>query len=303
MTSLDHLLDIDSTPEDALRSILSEAGQIALASDRYREDCRDRLMINLFYEPSTRTRVSFEIAALRLGMQVVNVAAAGSSVVKGESLMDTFHTLQAMSPDVVVLRHPDNGAPLSLAEQAEPGVHLVNAGDGSRSHPTQGLLDALTLQLHFPDLSAITVLVAGDLNHSRVTASTVALLKKLGVGELRLASPPGLEAPADVAAGTVAFDSLDAALPGADAIMMLRIQHERMGGAAAPESAAYHREWGLTPQRLAVAGPDCIVMHPGPMNRVVEIAPEVADGPQSVIREQVRNGVFVRMAVLKALLS
>lgn len=303
MSPLQHLLDIDSTPLPALQAILSEAAQIARAPDDHRDACRDRLVVNLFYEPSTRTRVSFEIAALRLGMQVVNLAAAGSSVVKGESLLDTFHTLQAMSPDVIVLRHPDNGAPLTLAAEAEPGVHVVNAGDGSRAHPTQGLLDALTLQLHFPDLSAATVVVAGDLNHSRVTASTVALLKKLGVGELRLVAPPGLEAPADVAEGTLAFDTLDAALPGADAVMMLRIQHERLGGTAAPEAAAYHREWGLTPERLAIAGPDCIVMHPGPMNRGVEIAPEVADGPQSVIREQVRNGVFVRMAVLKALLT
>lgn len=303
MNPLQHLLDIDSTPLEHLLAVLDEAGRIQADPLASRDACRDRLLVNLFYEPSTRTRVSFEIAALRLGMQVVNVAAAGSSVVKGESLLDTFHTIQAMAPDVIVLRHPDNGAPVSLAAETRPGVHLVNAGDGSRSHPTQGLLDAFTLRRHFPDLGTATVLVAGDLNHSRVTASSVALLKKLGVGELRLAAPPGLEAPADVAQGAVSFDRLEDALAGVDAVMMLRIQRERLGVAEAPEAGAYHRAWGLTPERLALASPGCIVMHPGPMNRGVEISPEVADGPQSVIREQVANGVWVRMALLKALLS
>jgi aspartate carbamoyltransferase catalytic subunit len=303
MKALEHLLDIDSTPLEALRDILARAADIRQRPADHREAARDRLLVNLFYEPSTRTRVSFEIAALRLGMQVVNVAASGSSVVKGESLRDTWDTIQAMGPDVIVLRHPDSGAPLKLARMTLPGVHLVNAGDGSRAHPTQALLDAFTLQQHFPDLSAITVLVAGDLHHSRVTASSVALLKKLGVGELRLVAPPGLEAPADVAAGAVVYDDLDSALEGTDAVMMLRIQRERLTGADAPVAELYHRDWGLTEARLAIAGPGCIVMHPGPMNRGVEIAPEVADGPQSVIREQVANGVFVRMAVLQTLLA
>jgi aspartate carbamoyltransferase catalytic subunit len=256
------------------------------------------LVVNLFYEPSTRTRVSFEIAARRLGMHVVNVAASGSSVVKGESLLDTYNTIQAMSPDVIIVRHPENGALEALAAATEPGVHLVNAGDGSRAHPTQALLDALTLTQHFDDLSKITVLVAGDLHHSRVTRSGVALLKKLGVGEIRLASPPAFDADPRVSEGTVPYDRLDEALAGVNAVMMLRIQRERLADAEAPDAVDWHKSWGLTPERLALADPGCIVMHPGPMNRGVEIASAVADGPQSVIREQVRNGVYIRIAVL-----
>ena len=278
MNPLDHLLDIDSLDTGQLRNLFELAARIKAKPAASREAGRDRLLVNLFYEPSTRTRVSFEIAALRLGMQVVNVAASGSSVVKGESLRDTYDTIQAMAPDVIVLRHPDNGAPLELARMTLPGIHLVNAGDGSRAHPTQALLDAFTLQQHFPDLSTITVLVAGDLHHSRVTSSSVALLRKLGVREIRLAAPPGMEASPVVAAGTRAFQSLDAALEGVDAVMMLRIQRERLGGADAPDDEQYHRDWGLTEERLAIAGPDCIVMHPGPMNRGVEIAPAVAMG-------------------------
>ncbi len=233
-------------------------------------------------------------------MHVVNVAASGSSVVKGESLLDTYNTIQAMSPDVIVVRHPENGALDALCEATEPDIRLVNAGDGSHAHPTQALLDAFTLKQHFEDLSKITVLVAGDLHHSRVTRSGVAIMKKLGVGEIRLASPPGFGAGPRVAEGTVAFERLDDALVGVDAVMMLRIQRERLETAEAPAADAYHAEWGLTPGRLALARPGCIVMHPGPMNRGVEISSEVADGPQSVIREQVRNGVHVRMAILLA---
>lgn len=292
------LLDIESLSVERIAGLLRMAQEIRAEPERFQDSRQGRLVVNLFYEPSTRTRVSFEIAARRIGMHVVNVAAGGSSVVKGESLLDTYNTIQAMSPDVIVVRHPDSGVLNRLAVATEPGIHLVNAGDGSRAHPTQALLDALTLKQHFEDLSEITVLVAGDLHHSRVTRSGVALMKKLGVGEIRLASPPGFQAGARVTEGTTRFDCLDDALRDVNAVMMLRIQHERLAGADAPDAEVYHREWGLTSERLALADPDCIVMHPGPMNRGVEIASEVADGPSSVIRQQVRNGVYTRMAVL-----
>lgn len=302
-----HFLDIDSQPTPVLQAMLDDAARIAIDSEvnpmTYQESCPGRLLINLFYEPSTRTRVSFEVAAIRLGMRVVNVAAADSSVKKGETLMDTFQTLQAMSPDVVVVRHPDNDALAPLAAAAVEGVHVVNAGDGSRAHPTQALLDALTLMRHFDSLASLRILVAGDLNHSRVTRSDVALFKKLGVGEIRLCAPPGLEAGPRVAEGALCFSDLDDALEGVDVVMMLRIQHERLAGDALPESKRYHQQWGLTPERLERAAPGCLVMHPGPMNRGVEIASMVADGPKSVVLQQVTNGVAARMAVLRALIG
>lgn len=300
---LRHLLDIESTPPEALRAMLATASAIHASPGEWHGRREGRLLVNLFYEPSTRTRVSFEIAALRLGMRVVNIAAADSSVKKGETLMDTFRTLQAMAPDVVVVRHPEEGALGPLAGAAVEGLHLVNAGDGARAHPTQALLDLLTLQRHFAALEDIVVVVAGDLHHSRVTRSGVALMKLMGVGEIRLCAPPGLEAGPRVSAGTRTFDSLDEALVGANVVMMLRIQHERLAGMQIPDSETYHRQWGLTPERLARAAPGCRVMHPGPMNRGVEIASSVADGPGSLIVEQVANGVTARMAVIDTLLA
>lgn len=298
-----HLLDIESTPPDVLKHILALASAMRERPGDFENACDGRLLVNLFYEPSTRTRVSFEIAALRLGLRVVNIAAADSSVKKGETLMDTFRTLQAMAPDVVVVRHPEDGALAPLANAAVPELHLVNAGDGARAHPTQALLDLVTLQQHAGPLEDLTVVVAGDLHHSRVTRSGAALLKTLGVGELRLCAPPGLEAGPRVTAGATCFDSLDDALVGANVVMMLRIQRERLAGMAIPDPESYHRQWGLTEARLAHAAPGCLVMHPGPMNRGVEIASSVADGPRSLILEQVANGVFTRMAVIHTLLN
>lgn len=301
--TMQHLIDIDSTPVGELEAILDRAAYIHAHPDRYRQSGLERVLVNLFYEPSTRTRVSFEVAALRLGMQVINIAASDSSVRKGETLLDTFRTLQAMAPDCVAIRHPGNGALMELERACDPDLHLINAGDGSRAHPTQALLDMFTLRRHFTDMSKLKVLVAGDLNHSRVTASGVALMKKLGVGEIRLCSPPELGAAPGVAADTHVIDDLEAALEGVDAVMMLRIQQERFAGMDTPDGDHYHQRWGLTAKRLALASPECIVMHPGPMNRGVEIASEVADGPRSVIREQVANGVCLRMAVLAQLMG
>jgi aspartate carbamoyltransferase catalytic subunit len=279
-----HLLDIQSQAPEVLQAMLDDALTLVDNPEALAGAGRDRLLINLFYEPSTRTRVSFEVAALRLGMRVVNIAASDSSVKKGETLMDTFRTLEAMAPDLMVIRHPDNDALQPLAEAAQ-SVSIINAGDGSRAHPTQALLDALTLRRRFERLDRLKVLVAGDLHHSRVTRSNVALFKKLGIGEIRLCAPAGLEAGPRVSTGTRCFSSLDQALEGVDVVMMLRIQHERLAGMAIPDGESYHRQWGLTSSRLKLAAPGCLVMHPGPMNRGVEISSEVADGPQSVILE------------------
>lgn len=301
MNSLEHLLDIQSLDDKQLKALLATAHRIKADPERYQNVGNGSLLVNLFFEPSTRTRFSFEIAALRLGLQVVNFSAAGSSVSKGETLMDSFRAVQAMGPDIVVVRHPDIGAAEALAEQALEEVHIVNGGDGSHAHPSQALLDMMTLQEHFDDLSSIRVLISGDLRHSRVTHSDVVAMRKLGVGEIRLASPVHLRPDEDTARGTVQYDNLDEALENVDVVMMLRIQNERLAESEIPDQLAYHREWGLTQARLQLARQDCLVMHPGPMNRGVEITSEVADGSQSVIFEQVANGIFARMAILLAM--
>ncbi len=297
-----HFTDTQSCSLNQLESILSRGAQIAADPSRFRNCLSGGLLINLFYEPSTRTRVSFEAAAKRLGMHVINVAASGSSVEKGESLADTFYTLQAMQPDCIVVRHPDEGNADHLARLAEPGVHVINAGDGIAAHPTQALLDALTLRQHFAEISPLTIALAGDIRHSRVARSTIALLARLGVRRLRLCGPldfmPGIEWLTRLGPGVDVFNDLDRAIEGANVIMMLRIQRERITGLKIPDPADYHREWGLTQERLARAAPNCRVLHPGPMNRGVEIASEVADGPQSLIRAQVQNGLNARMSLI-----
>jgi aspartate carbamoyltransferase catalytic subunit len=265
------------------------------------------LLVNLFYEPSTRTRLSFEIAAKRLGMIVANVSSSGSSVEKGESLEDTFHTVQAMSPDCLVLRHSEPGTAKRLADIADDGVHVINAGDGIAAHPTQALLDALTLRQAFGDFSKVHLVMVGDIRHSRVARSAINLLTKLGIGEIRLCGPrpflPGPQTLADLGPQITVFECLEEAVQGANAIMMLRIQKERITEMAIPDAAEYHAAWGLKPEHLEKAEPGCRVLHPGPMNRGVEIASEVADGSYSLIRRQVRNGLHTRMALLLHLLG
>jgi aspartate carbamoyltransferase catalytic subunit len=299
--AFEHLLDIGSLEDSQLNALLDSAHRIKSDPEAFRNACEGYLSVNLFYEPSTRTRFSFEIAARKLGLQVVNFLAAASSVSKGETLIDSFKTIQAMRPDVIVFRHPDNGAAAEIAEYALPGTHVINAGDGSRAHPSQALLDMMTLQEHFDDLSQVSVLISGDLRHSRVTHSDVVAMRKLGVGEIRLAAPDNLQPGADTLEGTVQFDNLDDALKDVDVVMMLRIQTERLSNTEVPDLEGFHRDWGLTSRRLLLAKPDCLVMHPGPMNRGIEISSEVADGPQSIILEQVANGVFARMAILHAM--
>jgi len=253
---------------------------------------------NMFFEPSTRTRVSFELAARRLGAEVVNLDMHSSSRVKGETVLDTIYTLQAMHADILVMRDAEPGLPALVATHVAPHVSILNAGEAHLSHPTQGLLDALTIRQRKGSFENLRVLIVGDLAHSRVARSAWQVLTTLGVGELRVAGPKDLLPPAQEFAGTKRFTQLDEALKGVDVVMALRIQKERMTSAQIPDDATYRREFGLTPERLRLAKPNAIVMHPAPMNRGVEITDEVADGPNSVIQLQVTNGVAVRMAVL-----
>jgi aspartate carbamoyltransferase catalytic subunit len=253
---------------------------------------------NLFTEPSTRTRVSFELAAKRLGAHVVNLEVQLSSRVKGESMLDTVYTLQALHVDAFVIRDAEAGVPELVAANVAPHVSVLSAGEAHLAHPTQGLLDALTVYQRKQRFAGLGIAIVGDIRHSRVARSAWHVFSKLGVQDLRIAAPPALMPDASEFAGCSRHTALASALKGADVVMMLRIQRERMGEADLPDAGQYFDAWGLTAARLALARPDAIVMHPQPMNRGIEIASDVADGPQSVIRDQVRNGVAVRMAVL-----
>jgi aspartate carbamoyltransferase catalytic subunit len=256
---------------------------------------RGKTVINLFYEPSTRTRTSFEVAEKRLSADTLNIAIATSSVVKGETLIDTALNLEAMNPDVIVLRHASSGACHLLARTCKAGV--VNAGDGMHEHPTQGLLDAFTIRERKGRLQGLKVAIIGDMLHSRVFRSNVYLLTRMGA-EVWACGPPTLMPAGIEQLGVRATTSVEEAVTDADAVMMLRIQLERMQGGFFPSLREYFQVFGMTPERVRLAKPDAIIMHPGPMNRGVEIASEVADCPASVILDQVANGVAVRMAVL-----
>jgi aspartate carbamoyltransferase catalytic subunit len=256
---------------------------------------RGKTIVNLFYEPSTRTRTSFEIAEKRLSADTLNIAVAASSVQKGETLADTAMNLEAMSPDMIVLRHAASGACHLLARICRS--RIINAGDGMHEHPTQALLDAFTIRHHKKRVGGLKIAIVGDLLHSRVLRSNVLLLTKLGA-DVWLSGPPTLVPPGIGRLGVSTSTDVDEAVADADVIMMLRIQQERMQGAYVPSLREYFNVFGMTSERVRRARPDVIIMHPGPMNRGVEIASEVADGPYSVILEQVANGVAVRMAVL-----
>lgn len=308
-----HLLSTRDLPrEDAIR-LLDIAEDMADVQDREVKKLptlRGKTVVNLFFEDSTRTRISFEAAAKRLSADVINFSAKGSSVSKGESLKDTAQTLQAMGADAVVIRHGSSGAPQTLAASGWIDAGIVNAGDGTHEHPTQALLDAFTMRrrLHGTasrgkDLDGVSVAIVGDILHSRVARSNVWLLRTLGA-HVTLVAPPTL-LPVDVSGwpATVGFD-LDAAIAeGPDVVMMLRIQAERMNAAFFPTTREYTRRWGLDEERLGRLRADSIVMHPGPMNRGLEISAAAADSPRSTVREQVANGVSVRMAALYLLLS
>ncbi len=256
---------------------------------------RGKTVINAFFEASTRTRTSFELAGKRLGADVVNIGGTSTSTSKGETLRDTVATLDAMHADVIVIRHSASGAARYVAGHTRAAV--VNGGDGMHEHPTQALLDAFTIRRHKRELAGLTVAICGDIQHSRVARSNALLLSLLGA-EVRLAGPATLLPHDKEALGARCFDRIEPALEGADVVMMLRIQQERLGGAMFPTLREYARVFGLSSARLALAKPDAIVLHPGPLNRGVEISDDVADGDHSVILEQVESGVAVRMAVL-----
>ena len=281
---------------DRAESLLREPGQVPACSN----SLADRSVANLFFEPSTRTRASFELAAKRLGAHVLSLDISTSSRAKGESLLDTIYTLEAMQCDIFVVRDAQSGVPDYIAEHVSDHVHILNAGESYISHPTQGLLDLMTIRRHKPETEGLVVTIIGDIRHSRVARSAAQALGIFGVGELRLVAPENLTPTAEEFPGALLTSDVEEGVADADVIMALRIQKERMSEADVPNSDQYFQRFGLDSRRLAMARPEAIVMHPGPMNRNVEIAPDVADGPQSVIREQVTNGVAVRMAVMEA---
>jgi aspartate carbamoyltransferase catalytic subunit len=293
-----HLLGIEGLASEEITLILDTAEamkEVGHRSIKKVPALRGRTVVNLFFEPSTRTRTSFEIAEKRLSADTLSIATATSSVTKGETLLDTVRNLEAMSPDMIVMRHASSGAPHLLARTCHSAI--INAGDGMHEHPTQALLDAFTIREHKGRLAGLKVAIIGDLLHSRVLRSNLILLKTMGA-EVWVCGPATLYPPAIDRFGVRATTSIDAAVEGADVVMMLRIQHERMHGHFIPSVREYFALFGMTAERLRGAQPDVILMHPGPMNRGVEIDSEVADGPYSVILEQVANGVAVRMAVL-----
>ncbi|TJV42812.1 MAG: aspartate carbamoyltransferase catalytic subunit [Mesorhizobium sp.] len=298
-----HLLGIsDLSPAD-IELLLDRADRavaISRQSEKKTSTLRGRTQINLFYEASTRTQSSFELAGKRLGADVMNMSVASSSVKKGETLIDTAMTLNAMRPDILIIRHQSAGAAALLAQKV--GCSVVNAGDGAHEHPTQALLDALTIRRAKGPLSKLIVAICGDILHSRVARSNIMLLNALGA-QVRVVAPSTLLPSGIDKMGVVVTRSMAEGLKDADVVMMLRLQRERMEGAFVPSVREYFRYFGLDAEKLKAAKDDALVMHPGPMNRGVEIASEIADGPQSVIQEQVEMGVAVRMAVMEALLD
>jgi aspartate carbamoyltransferase catalytic subunit len=293
-----HLLGMENLSKQDLTTILDlgeRFTEIAHRPIKKVPTLRGKTVVNLFLEASTRTRTSFEIAAKRLSADAVNISGASSSTVKGETLLDTAHNIDAMSPDVVVIRHSQAGAAHLLSQRIRAAV--VNAGDGAHEHPTQALLDCSTIRAHKGRLAGIGVAICGDITHSRVARSNIFALTTFGA-EVRVAGPRTLLPPGLAELGVTVHDRIEPALEGADVVMMLRIQKERFGTPLFPNTREYARYFGLNERRLALAKSDAIVMHPGPMNRGVEIDPAVADGPRAVILEQVARGVAIRMAVL-----
>ncbi|GAA5162649.1 aspartate carbamoyltransferase catalytic subunit [Viridibacterium curvum] len=305
---LQHLLTLDGLPRAILEQILDIAEPFTEVAEREVKKLpllRGKSVFNVFFENSTRTRTTFEIAAKRLSADVINLNVATSSTNKGETLLDTIDNLCAMGADMFVVRHASSGAPYLIAEhlQATGREHIsvVNAGDGRHAHPTQGLLDMYTIRHYKKDFTNLTVAVVGDVLHSRVARSEIAALTTLGVPEVRVIGPKTL-LPTDLERmGVRVFHDMREGLKGVDVVMMLRLQNERMQGALLPSSQEYFKVWGLTPEKLALAKPDAIVLHPGPMNRGVEIDSAVADGQNAVILPQVTFGIAVRMAVMSML--
>ncbi|RMW98813.1 aspartate carbamoyltransferase catalytic subunit [Allofranklinella schreckenbergeri] len=296
-----HLLSTEGLPREILTHILDTAANFVSVSDREVKKVpllRGKSVFNLFFENSTRTRTTFDIAAKRLSADVFTLDIGRSSTAKGETLLDTVANLSAMAADIFVVRHSASGAPYLIAQHVAPHVHVVNAGDGRHAHPTQGLLDMYTIRHYKKDFTNLTVAVVGDVLHSRVARSDIHALTTLGCPEVRVVGPQTLAPENFSALGARVFHRLEDGIKDADVIIMLRLQNERMSGALLPSSQEYFKNFGLTPDKLRLAKPDAIVMHPGPINRGVEIDSEVADGQQSVILPQVTFGIAVRMAVM-----
>ena len=299
-----HLLSIEGLPRAVVHGILDTAGTFLSVNDREVKKVpllRGKSVFNLFFVNSTRTRTTFEIAAKRLSADVINLDIARSSAAKGESLLDTIANLSAMHADMFVVRHSESGAPYLIAQHCAPHVHVVNAGDGRHAHPTQGLLDMYTIRHYKHDFTNLTVAIVGDIVHSRVARSDINALTTLGVPEIRAVGPKTL-VPGDLKEmGVRVCHDMIEGIKGADVIIMLRLQNERMSGAMLPSAGEFFKNYGLTQEKLAHAKPDAIVMHPGPINRGVEIDSSVADGKQSVILPQVTFGIAVRMAVMSTI--
>lgn len=298
---LRHFLAIEGLDEPLLTRILDTADSFIEVGERTIKKVpllRGRTVVNLFFEPSTRTRSTFELAAKRLSADVLNLDIGTSATSKGESLSDTLLNLRAMASDMFVMRHSQSGAPHFVAQSVTPDVALINAGDGRHEHPTQAMLDVLTIRQHMKAFSGLRVAIVGDVQHSRVARSQIRALNALGVDEVRLIAPDTLLPHEPEALGARVFHRMEEGLRNVDVIIMLRLQHERMEGALLPSESEFYRMYGLSREKLAYANPGALVMHPGPINRGVEIESAVADGPQSVILGQVTNGIAVRMAVM-----
>jgi aspartate carbamoyltransferase catalytic subunit len=301
---LKHLLTTEGLPAEMIRRILDTADQFVSVSEREVKKVpilRGKSIFNVFFENSTRTRTTFEIAAKRLSADVINLNVGASSTTKGETLLDTVWNLQAMDADMFIVRHSQSGAAHLIAQHVKPGVAVINAGDGRHAHPTQGLLDMYTIRHYKKDFTGLTVAIVGDVLHSRVARSQIHALKTLGVPDLRVVGPKTLM-PAQVERlGVRVCNDMAEGIRGCDVVIMLRLQNERMNGALLPSAGEFFKCYGLTAEKLSHAKPDAIVMHPGPMNRGVEIDSPVADGRQSVILPQVTFGIAVRMAVMSML--
>jgi len=301
---LRHLTTLDGLSQDTITAILDRAERYRRLPGQPAYEGRELAGVtvaNLFFEPSTRTRASFDLASRRLGAHVLNLDQEGSSRVKGETMLDTIYTLEAMNTDVFVIRDSEPGLPEFLIDHVAPHVSVISAGEAHMSHPTQGLLDALTIRTHKRRFAGLRIAIVGDIKHSRVARSTATAVAILGCTDLRLVAPGMLLPAEEEFRGAQRFTRIEDGIADADVIMMLRIQRERMVKSAALDDDAYFRDFGLDARRLQLASPSALVMHPGPMNRGVEISSEVADGPRSVIREQVNNGVAVRMAVMASI--
>ena len=304
--ALRHFLSINGLSRKMLEEILDTAENFTSVHRQTVKKVpllRGKTVVNLFFENSTRTRTTFELAAKRLSADVLNINIGTSATSKGESLLDTLSNLQAMQCDMFVVRHANSGAAHFIAQHVDDHISVINAGDGWHAHPTQALLDVFTIRRHKPVFENLCVAIVGDVLHSRVARSQIRALKTLGAGEIRVIGPKTLIPVGVESMGVRVFNSLDTGLKDADVVIMLRLQNERMNGALIPSSDEYFQEYGLNAERLAKAKPDSIVMHPGPTNRGVEIEASIADGAQSVILEQVTNGIAVRMAVMSMAMS